>query len=71
MVEERRKKGTLTKFITSPYRFCLYPYSEINAMTFCDNTFKKVSNTRAMECKHMMCINCCNHLLLILKYITS
>jgi hypothetical protein len=40
-------------------------------MTYCENTFKKISPTRAMECKHMMCINCCNHLQLILKYVTS
>jgi len=40
-------------------------------MTYCDNTFKKVSANRAMECKHMMCINCCNHIQLILKYVTS
>jgi hypothetical protein len=35
MVAEKRKEGKLTKYIDKPYRFCIFPYSEINAMTFC------------------------------------
>jgi len=33
---EKRNQGTLTKMIVKPFHFCIYPYSEINVMGWCD-----------------------------------
>lgn len=71
MREEKLKNGFYLKLVAEPYRYCLFPFSEINAMNYCDNTFKKISDSRALICKNMMCINCCNHLLYTAKEIVD
>jgi hypothetical protein len=32
----KRKEGRLVKYLHDPYRFCIYPYFEINIMKYCD-----------------------------------
>lgn len=57
------------KYIVEPYRFCIFPYSVMNGMRFCDEAFQKIKPNGALKCKQMMCINCCNHLSHQLRYI--
>lgn len=69
-IEEKRNNPYHVMDIVKLYRFCLYPVSPINAYKYCER-FKKDSMLRYSECKHLNCVNCCNHLLLIMKYIVS
>lgn len=68
---KKRSKGEIAKFYDKPWRFCVFPYFEINAMTYCDENYLKISAERMTQCKHLHCINCCNHILLIFKYVVS
>jgi len=70
-IYEKRSDGSLTRYFDEPWRFCIYPFAEVNIMTFCDQNFMKVSPTRASQCKHLHCVNCCNHMLLALRYATQ
>jgi len=67
---ERRKDAYHVRALHKLYRFCLYPVSKINVYKFCER-YMPISMTRYGECRHLNCVNCCNHLLLIMKYITS
>lgn len=69
-IVEKRKDAYAVLDLTKLYRFCLYPIGKINAYKFCEK-YKKVSMVRYGECKHLNCVNCCNHLLLIMKFIAS
>lgn len=67
---KKREEAYDVRMLTKPYRFCLYPISKINALRYCEK-FKKISLVRFDECRHLNCLNCCNHLLLIMKYVTG
>lgn len=60
--------GTVCKYLTDPWRHCVFPVSNVNFLSYCITTFTTVSKTRLMECKHSMCTNCCNHVILGDKY---
>lgn len=69
-IADARTEGWYTKYLQDPWRFCVYPFFEINIMVFCEQNFLKISAERCTQCKHLHCINCCNHLLLVLKFAT-
>jgi hypothetical protein len=52
MAEEKKGNGYNLKYLTEPFRFCILPIAEVNALTYCENTFKKVSLMREVDCKH-------------------
>jgi len=54
--------------LTEPWRHCVYPVSTVNMLSYCISTFSSLGQTRLTECKHSMCTNCCNHVILGLKY---
>lgn len=71
MRKERKKDGVLLRMIDSVYRFCVYPVGEVSSVSYCAQSFDAISKKRGVDCKHAMCTNCCNHLLLVMKYVAS
>ena len=69
--KERKKAGVLVRSIDKVYRMCMYPIGDVSAISYCSQTFDAQSKLRGLDCKHAMCINCCNHLLLVMKYTAS
>lgn len=62
--------GYPIKYITEPYRFCIFPILKINQIENCQ-TFKRQSSSRYQECAHYQCMNCCNHLTQIFQFLAQ
>jgi len=57
--------------LTEPFRFCVFPQAPINAMNTCDFKFIPLKPDNSLKCKQTMCLNCCNNMDRVLKYLTT
>lgn len=70
-VEEARRDGKLVKYLTEPYRFCVFPQSAINVMNTCNYKFLELKPDNSLKCKQTMCLNCCNNMDRVLKFLVQ